>query len=138
MTHSDQRSTVDRLIGEANPREAVVELASLWKSDPSSSAFIVSRYKRIASSLALTPCKLAIERSFTLEPLVPVLRAGALVAGIDATVHLGPFNAYAQEILDPASALYKFEPDVVVLAVLTSDIAPELWTDCGAAGSARE
>ena len=63
----------------------------------------------------------------TVEPLVPILRSAALVAGIDATVHVGQFNSYAQEILDPASALYSFDPNIVVLAVQTRDIAPEIW-----------
>ena len=34
---------------------------------------------------------------------------------------------YAQEILDAGSALYRFQPDVAVLAVQTRDVAPELW-----------
>ena len=47
---------------------------------------------------------------------------------IDLTVHVGDFNTYAQEILDPASPLYtSWNPDIVVLAVHTRDIAPELW-----------
>src|SRR5208283_19582 len=65
--------------------------------------------------------------SMTVEPLVPILRSAALVEGIDAAVHVGQFNSYAQEILDPASALYSFEPNIVILAVQTRDIAPEIW-----------
>ena len=41
---------------------------------------------------------------------------------------MGAFNTYAQDILDPASALYRFAPDVVLLAIQTRDIVPELWS----------
>ena len=51
-------------------------------------------------TVSLTPCRLAILRSFTVEPVVPLLRAAAFLGGIDLTVKTGEFNAYAQEILD--------------------------------------
>jgi FkbH-like protein len=56
-----------------------------------------------------------------------LLRAAAAVGGIDVSVHLGDFGAHAQEILDNGSGLYRFAPDVVVLAVQTRDVAPDLW-----------
>ena len=51
----------------------------------------------------------------------------AYTRGIALDVHVGEFNAYAQEILDPESAVYRFRPDAVVLAVQTRDLAPDLW-----------
>jgi FkbH-like protein len=51
----------------------------------------------------------------------------AYVAGIDIAANVGDFNAYTQEILDEGSALYRFEPDVVVVAALTADVTPDLW-----------
>ena len=48
---------------------------------------------------------------------------------IDLEVQLGDFNTYVQEILDPSSPLYTAEPDVIVLAVQTRDIAPQLWAN---------
>jgi FkbH-like protein len=70
---------------------------------------------------------MAILRSFTVEPLLPLLRAGAFCYGIDLAVKIGDFNAYAQEILDEQSSVYSFNPDSVVLAVRTPDVAPDLW-----------
>jgi FkbH-like protein len=127
LTEAERRSLIDRLIGEGKSPEAAQELAALWTHDTASAAFVISRFNKIRSELNLTRCRVAFERSFTLEPLLPIIRAGALIGGIDLDVHIGPFNAYAQEILDPQSSLYSFNPDVIVLAVLTSDIAPELW-----------
>jgi FkbH-like protein len=69
----------------------------------------------------------AILRSFTVEPLVPLLRADAFSSGLDLAVHVGDFNAYPQELLDSESAIYRFQPDCVILAVETAGIAPDLW-----------
>src|ERR1035438_7167271 len=88
---------------------------------------VASRYDRIAGRLGLLRQRWAILRSFTVEPLVPVFKAGAYAAGIALETHLGGFNAYAQEILDPGSALYRFQPDAAILAVQTRDVAPGLW-----------
>ena len=51
----------------------------------------------------------------------------AYTAGMALEVHAGEFGAWAQEILDPESALYSFGPDAAVLAVQTRDVAPGLW-----------
>lgn len=88
--------------------------------------YILGCRPRLLDGVPLAPCRLAILRSFTVEPLVTLLQAGALVEGIDLDVHLGGFNAYPEELLDPASDLYRSRPDAVLLAVLTRDLEPEL------------
>ncbi|HKB05169.1 MAG TPA: HAD-IIIC family phosphatase, partial [Gemmataceae bacterium] len=94
---------------------------------PATAGFVVSRFEKLRPSLSLVPHRLAILRSFTVEPVVPLLRAAAFLAGIDLTVHVGDFNTYAQEILDANSTLYQFGPDTVLLAVQTRDVARDLW-----------
>jgi FkbH-like protein len=71
--------------------------------------------------------KIAVLRSFTIEPAVPLIRALARLHGIDAAVKVGEFNSYIQEIIDPNSWLYEFDPDIVILAAQTRDVAPDLW-----------
>jgi FkbH-like protein len=125
---SDLRKEVDTLISSGSADAANARLAELWRkeSGPASAAFLTSRFEQIRDRLALRPYRLAFLRSFTLEPAIPLLRASAFVAGIDLTVHVGDFNAYAQEILDEGSSLYRFAPDGVILAVRTADVAPDL------------
>jgi FkbH-like protein len=89
----------------------------------------VARYEKLRSHVPLATYRVAILRSFTVEPLVPMLRAAAFANGIDLTVQVGGFNTYAQEILDEASDLYRFEPQAVILAVDTRSLAPELWSE---------
>jgi FkbH-like protein len=126
---SGLRDEIDRLLAAGDPAAARAALAELWRDAPDSrtASFVVSRFERIRADVALPACRVAVLRSFTVEPLVPLLRAAGVAAGLDLTVHVGDFGAYAQEMLDPASALYRFSPDVVILAVRTADIAPDLW-----------
>jgi FkbH-like protein len=128
---SELRQEIDRSIAADDVAGATRSLAELWAKDYSSPAasFLCSRYEQLRPNLNLLPYRLAILRSFTVEPMVPLLRAAAFNAGIDLTIRLSEFNAHAQEILDPASALYDFAPDVMILAVQTRDAAPDLWRD---------
>jgi FkbH-like protein len=118
------RKETDRLV-DAGGVAASAALRELWLSDqsPSTAAYVVSRFERLRPGLSLLPYRVAILRSFTVEPIVPMLRACAFSAGIDLTVQTGHFNAYAQEILDETSALYRFAPDAVVLAAAITDAA---------------
>jgi FkbH-like protein len=124
----DLRSEADRLIAEGSAELAALSLAELWRKDSSTptASFVVSRFEQIREKLKLLPYRVAILRSFTVEPVVPLLRADAFIRGLDLTVHVGDFNAFAQEILDSASSLYRFKPDAVILAAQTSDLAPDL------------
>ena len=124
----DLRSEADRLISAGSGELASLRLAELWRNEAGAgaAAFLVSRYEQLRGKLPLVSYRLAIPRSFTVEPAIPLLRAGAFVHGIDLTVQLGDFNAYAQEILDPESSLYRFSPDAVILAARTADVAPDL------------
>lgn len=84
------------------------------------------------SRLPLKPIRVYFLRSFTLEQLVPVLRVRALLAGLRAEIAMSPYGQYQQDVLDPNSDLYRFQPNVVVLAVLLGDLAPSLENDFAA------
>ncbi len=129
METAEFRKGVDRAIAAGDTSGAASMLASAWGREPGPAlaGFVVSRYDRIAGQLGLLNQRWAVLRSFTVEPVVPLLKAGAYAAGIALKTYLGEFNAYAQEILDPGSALYRFQPDVAVLAVQTRDLSPALW-----------
>jgi hypothetical protein len=118
----DLRQEVDNLITAGAAELAAVRLAELWRreSGPASAAFVVSRCEKLSNMLPLLRYRLAILRSFTVEPAVPLLRASAFLSGVDLTVHVGDFNAYAQEILDRESSLYHFAPNAVILALRTA------------------
>jgi FkbH-like protein len=128
---SNLRIEADRLIAASAFDSAAQRLAELWRRDSSSAAasFVTSRLDALREHLTLTKFRLAILRSFTVEPIVPLLRAEAFAYGIDLEVHVGDFNTYVQDILDGQSSLYRFAPNAVVLAVRADQAAPELWRD---------
>jgi FkbH-like protein len=99
----------------------------MWRTEggPAAASFVVSSFERIREQLPLRRCRWAVVRSFTIEPLLPIFKAGAYAAGIAVDMHVGEFNAWAQEMLDPESALYRFQPDVLVVAVLARELAIE-------------
>lgn len=66
-------------------------------------------------------------RSFTIENLVPVLRAKCFASDILAQITLGGFNQYLQYVLNDASELYVSRPDLVIIALRLEDMAPKLF-----------
>lgn len=104
-------------------------LAQLIGQSPriSEAIYAVSKFELLRDHVPLIKCRVAIERSFTIEPLIPLLRALAFKGGLDLAVHVGNFNAYVQEILENESALYEFDPKIVILAVQAGDAAPDSW-----------
>ena len=123
------RKEIDGLIVSGEAAKAQLLLARLWRENPGSApaGFVVSRLEPLSSYLSPISCRIAILRSFTVEPIVPLLRAAALINGLELTVQIGDFNAYAQEMIDRKSNLYRFGPDIVFLAVQTRDLTPDLW-----------
>jgi FkbH-like protein len=131
VNNTEARQEIDRLIAAGETSAAARALADVWQHEasPSAASFVVQRFEQIRSSLKLQPYRVAILRSFTVEPMMPLLRAAAFCAGIDLAVHVSDFNAHVQAIMDAGSTLYGFAPDAVILAVQTRDVAPELWND---------
>ena len=105
-------------------------LKGLWRGQPSVALapFVLDRFAKVPDVPPTVTCNLLVLRSFTAEPIIPLARAGAVTWGMDLQVRVGQFNSYVQEILDPGSTLYNDPTDVVVVAVQTRDLAPELWT----------
>jgi hypothetical protein len=74
------------------------------------------------------------ESCFTAQPLVRLLWAEALAAGLDRRVYTGDFDTSTQELLDFSGPLYGFHLEAVLLALRTPDVIAELWRDAATAG----
>ena len=123
------RDDIDTLIANGQPAAAATALRTLLRESPqaATAAYATARFEQIADRLPLTTLRVAILRSFTIEPMVPVLRARAYAAGIDLRLMLGDHNVIATQLIDPGSALHAFAADVVIVAALTRDMSPALW-----------
>jgi FkbH-like protein len=118
---------------------SIPELREAYRRSPTfaTAQSILDETARLPSAAERPVTKLMILRSYTIEPVVPLLRASAALEGVALEVEVGRFNAFAQEILDPSSRLYAFAPDVVLIALQTCDLMPLGWSayvdDAGAA-----
>ena len=124
------RSQIDAAIAAEQTGRALALLKQLWHEEPTlaSAPFVLDRFAKVPNAPPAISCELLVLRSFTLEPLVPLVGAAAASWGVDLKVRFGQFNAYVQEVLDPGSTLYQDPTDLVMLAVQTRDLAPELWS----------
>jgi FkbH-like protein len=124
----NRRAEVDHLIADGKFDRASTALRELWRRETSSAtaAFVATRLDQLREKLPLTKFKIAFLRSFTVEPILPLLRAEAFAYGIDLEIHVGDFNTYVQDIVDPQSSLYRFAPNAAILAVRAEDVAPDL------------
>ncbi len=68
-----------------------------------------------AGALGLRPLKVAVLAGSTVDHLADVLRFWLAVSGFAAEIYLAPYDTAAQTVLDPASGLYAFAPQVVWL-----------------------
>ena len=64
--------------------------------------------------------------TFTIDLLRPYLVVESAARGMQARPYFGPFNQLEQLVLDGASPLYSFNPNIVVLATRLEEIAPDL------------
>jgi FkbH-like protein len=121
------QDAIDSTIRSEEHGKALAMLRSYFWGSPSlaSSLFVLKRMAALNGKAM--PCRLAFLRSFTVEPVVPLIRAMSILHGIDLTVQVSDFNTYAQDVLDPTSSLYAFDPQIVVFAVQTRDLLPDLW-----------
>jgi FkbH-like protein len=125
---SATRADVERLIAAGEARAAARALAQLFAAQPTAAnaAYVIASFDRLEDGLALVPLRVRILRSFTIEPLIPLLRARAFLAGICLDVSVGPYGVIDQILLgrdadDSSSA------DLVIVAALLDDVAPALW-----------
>ena len=100
--------------------EAIAELRLALQLFPPYAFFVKSEklLGRIVASGHWQPrrtAKLAILSSSTTSLLAPVLRAAGFRCGLKLDIYEGVYGNYRQEILDPQSGLYRFQPDLAVI-----------------------
>jgi FkbH-like protein len=111
---------------------------------------VATLVRELPASPIARRARVGVVASYTTTQFVPLLRLAGLLAGVELDIYESAYGQYRQELLDPASALHRFAPDFVVIAVhegdlgLTDfsstpqeDVAEELvrWTSLWAANS---
>jgi FkbH-like protein len=70
--------------------------------------------------------RIAVLGALTADYLVRAVACGVLREGVFPIVYQAPFGAYVQEVLDPASSLHRFGPELVVIAPHWRDLVAAL------------
>jgi len=91
----------------------------------------VLEYQRMARELSrfsgeLRPVRVALLATYTIDPLVAVLRVEAALHGFDTDVYVAPFNSVYQDLMNPDSGCHRHRPDVVFVSPLLADVCPPL------------
>jgi FkbH-like protein len=132
------RNSIKQAVSQQNGSAAVQHCRSLL--DLSTKAgdvmFCASQLAQISdvlkSQLGAKRLKAYIVRSVTVEPILPSLCVDAVLSNYILDVQLGGYGSYADELMNPQSALARFAPDLVFVLLDLEEIAgrlPDLCAD---------
>ncbi len=123
-------SKIQELVSESKIQEAknlLREVVSKAKRADEMS-FAVRQFKKIESLRAgMRPVRLAFLRSFTMDLFFSPLTAKMMANDWLPEFYQGDFNVFHQEVYDPLSALYRHEPDFLIIAADGRDLSPKLY-----------
>ena len=109
--------------GEAALRWAFAALDRSQDFTSWQAAAAVARRNEQAGPEAKRTARLALLGSYTTGQLATLLWVAALRFGVRLVIHEAPYGQYRQELLDPASATYAFDPDLILVAVHAGELA---------------
>ncbi|MCU1301766.1 MAG: FkbH like protein [Candidatus Sulfotelmatobacter sp.] len=150
MLSDSERQDLRRRIKDAASRQdagAAVKFGRelLASGKPADVMFCASAFGGIAdalkSQMGTRRLKMYVVRSVTVEPILPFLATEAVLSNYALDLQVGGYGSYVDEMLNPQSALAKFEPDAVLVLLDLEEIAgrlPELCADGIGAGVEEE
>jgi len=77
----------------------------------------------------LSSLKIAILRSYTVEPLEPLLKLRLILEGFNPKFLYGGYSQFAQEAFDNSSFLYSYKPDIILFLARLEDLLPNFFSD---------
>jgi FkbH-like protein len=85
-------------------------------------AAAIARRTHDVGEPARRSARLAVLGSYTTSQFVSALWLAARRIGVELELYESPYAQYRQEIIDPASAMYEFAPELVLLAVHAGEL----------------
>src|SRR5258706_238589 len=108
LAGSDAHARLDGLARLAQSRLGFTETIQLDRALARGVAETVEGY---------APVRLAVLSSSTIDHLLPAIRVAGLRYKVRFEVFSGAFGQYRQELLDPASPLLQFRPELILLSL---------------------
>ena len=97
--------------------------------------FCASAFGRVSDAIhaqvGARKLKAFVVRSVTVEPIAPFISVEGVLSNYLLEIRMGGFGSYADELLNPNSALAEFKPDVVMIVLDLEEIAGRLPELCG-------
>lgn len=135
----DAASRIDAIAAISHARSLLAA-----HSKPADALFCASSFAGIADAmkeqLGARKLKTFVVRSVTVEPILPFLSVESAFSNYVLDLQVGGYGSYADEMMNPQSALAKFQPDLVLLLLDLEEMAgrlPELCAD-GVGASVEE
>ena len=107
--------------------QAARDLLLAWPSTRSARVVASAMAARQSAHAGLRPMRIALLSTYSSEFVRDHLLAWGLASGLALDIQQAPFGTFRQEILDPGSSLYRYVPDVVILATDGSDWVPAAY-----------
>lgn len=117
---------------EGRPEQARQSIVSAVTSDDALPTWLTADrlLARVGEAGARRTCRLAVLSSHTSGQLTAALRVACAVHGIAVSTYESDYRTFEQEILDPDSGLYAFQPDAVLIAADQREVRlPEVSAD---------
>ncbi len=121
------------LCAEKDPKKAFVHYQNFFSKNLSlsSAKTFVKKVKKLLSQSPQTndlkPIKIAIIGNVTLQTFKPFLEAQCILAGAQVEFFFGGYDLFAQEMVNPNSELYEFNPKLTFLFLDAQTLIPELF-----------
>lgn len=85
--------------------------------------YVLGARRRLAPT-ADPRVRIALASSFTVDALVPYIDLECRLLRLEPELYLSPFNTWEREMLGGDSALERFDPQIVFLAISLDDLVP--------------
>jgi len=108
LTIDDVDERLNRLFNLAQFQLGYVDMIQVDKAILSFSKYAETEFKHV---------RLAILSSCTIDHLLPAIRVSGLRRRLLIDIYTVAYGQYRQELLDPTSSLYTFDPDVVIFSL---------------------
>ncbi len=120
---------------QRNDEQALQTYIQLVEAIPTARSYltVAPRLTQLAGSRPASPAarqvRIALAGNATNDQLGNYLSVECYRAGLQPTVYIAGFDQVVQEILDPGSGLYQFQPEVLICALHASRLFPRLHHD---------
>ncbi|MEV0728189.1 hypothetical protein [Polymorphospora sp. NPDC050346] len=96
---------------------------------------IQQRWQGLPAAAGPGALRVGLLASYTIDPLVPHLGVALHDAGLPAQLQVGPYHQIVQQLLDDDGAMFRLNPDVVVVAPRFEELPEQAdLLRCAAAG----